>query len=594
MHVTLVLLALLQHIMEASQHTADPFYKFKWAIAEQVASLTDMKPEQALSAVEIPKKEGVADFALCVAKLNRYTKLKGKPQDVAVEWAGKFTATPLLTSAKADGPYINYVVDKIPLAEEVLKIVYGSNDQWGNSADGNGRTIVVEYSSPNIAKPFHFGHLRSTMIGNFLRNLYKALGYNVVGINYLGDWGKQYGLLAVGFSKYGSEEELVKNPIRHLYDVYVQINKEADDNEEVGKVIHDQARSYFRKMEDGDPDALALWKRFRDLSIDEYKLLYKRLNVEFDVYSGESMFSEGMVEAVNLMQEKGLLQEDNGALVCDLTKYKLGKIVIKKSDGTTLYITRDIAAAIWRHRTYGFEKMFYVVGSQQNLHFQQLFKILDLMGFDWAKKCNHINFGMITGMSTRKGTAKFLSDILEAAQEQMLDRMKANEAKMSEITDPEKTADVVGVSAVVVQDFSAKRVKDYGFNLERATAAEGDTGPYLQYAHARLSSMERKNDVKISDAINFQLLNDKEALDLMMKLARLPEVVRRTSEENEPCTLVTYLMDLCHSISAAHRVLWVMGREQDVAEARMLLFWAARKTLENGLKILGLAPLQRM
>jgi arginyl-tRNA synthetase len=580
--------------MEAPKIAADPFTRFKMAIAEQVAALAGIQPDQAVTAVEIPKIEGVADFALCVAKLNRFTKLKGKPADIATEWANQFTPTSLLTSAKADGPYINYNVDKIPLAEEVLKIVHGTNDQWGSSTDGNGRTIVVEYSSPNIAKPFHFGHLRSTMIGNFLRNLYKALGYNVVGINYLGDWGKQYGLLAVGFSKYGSEEELVKNPIRHLYDVYVQINKEADENEEVGKVIHDEARAYFRKMEDGDAAALSLWKRFRDLSIEEYKILYKRLNVDFDVYSGESMFSEGMVEAVQMMQEKGLLQEDNGALVCDLSKFKLGKIVVKKSDGTTLYITRDIAAAIWRHRTYSFEKMFYVVGSQQNLHFQQLFKILELMGFDWAKKCTHINFGMITGMSTRKGTAKFLSDILEAAQEQMLDRMKANEAKMSEITNPEHTADVVGVSAVVVQDFSARRVKDYAFNLDRATAAEGDTGPYLQYAHARLSSMERKNDVKISDAINYQLLNDKEALDLMMKLARLPEVIKRTSEENEPCTLVTYLMDLCHSISAAHRVLWVMGREQDVAEARMLLFWAARKTLENGLKILGLSPLQRM
>jgi len=572
----------------------DPFHKFTWAIAAHAAELAGIQPEQAHSAVETPKKDGVGDFTLCVARLSRFTKLKGKPQDVALDWESKFTPTPLLRAAKADGPYINYVVDKIPLAEEVLKIVYGMQDRWGSSPLGQGKTIVVEYSSPNIAKPFHFGHLRSTMIGNFLRNLYKTIGYNVVGINYLGDWGKQYGLLAVGFEKYGSEEELCRDPIRHLYQVYVNINKEADADGVAGKAIHDHARAYFKKMEEGDPDALALWKRFRDLSIEEYKLVYKRLNVEFDVYSGESMFSEGMVEAVNLMQEKGLLQEEKGALICDLSKYKLGKIVIKKSDGTTLYITRDIAGAIWRYRTYGFSKMFYVVSSQQNLHFQQLFKILELMGFEWAKNCIHINFGMITGMSTRKGTAVFLSDILEEAREQMLDRMKANEAKMSEIEDPEKTADIVGVSAVVIQDFSAKRIKDYAFNLERATAAEGDTGPYLQYAHARLSSMERKNNVKISDDVNYKLLDDKEAMDLMMKLARFPDAVKRTSEDNEPCTLATYLMDLCHSISAAHRVLWVMGREQDVAEARMLLYWAARKTLENGIKILGLNPLQRM
>jgi arginyl-tRNA synthetase len=571
----------------------DVFAKFKQAIANHVAELGGIAPEVVLEAIEVPKKEGLADFAVCLPRLSKHLNQKPTPQ-LAKQWADQFAPTELLVKASSAGPYLNFDINKQLLTKEVLKLVYSLGDKWGTSNEGAGKTIVVEYSSPNIAKPFHFGHLRSTVIGNFIKNIHKALGYNVVAINYLGDWGKQYGLLAVGFRKYGSEEELQKNPIRHLYQVYVNINKDADDPA-TGEQVHAEARAYFRAMEEGNKDALALWEKFRNLSIEEYKELYKRLNVEFDVYSGESCFSEGMVEAVKMLQEKGLLQEDKGALVFNFPpETKINKVIIRKSDGTTLYITRDIAAAIWRHQTYNFEKMFYVVGAQQNLHFQQLFKILEMAGFEWAHKCVHINFGMVTGMSTRKGTAVFLSDILEEAHKSMLEVMQKNEEKAKEVENPEETADIVGISAVVIQDFNARRIKDYAFNMARATTAEGDTGPYLQYAHARLSSMQRKTDVKVSDEVDWTLLSEKEATDLVVKMARFPDVVKQSAESAEPCTLAGYLMDLCHSISAAHRVLWVMGREQNVAEARMLLFWAARKTLENGLKILGLTPLERM
>jgi len=568
---------------------------FKQAIAEKVAALAGVKAEQVIEAIEIPKKEGLADFSVCLPRLGKYTKLKGKPQDLAQQWATECQPTDLLIKASATGPYLNFDINKLKLTEVVLKRVYEQKSDWGNSTIGQGKTVIVEFSSPNIAKPFHFGHLRSTVIGNFLKNIHKALGYNVVAINYLGDWGKQYGLLAVGFKKYGSEEELLKNPIRHLYDVYVKINKDAKEEGAKGEAVHEEARVYFRAMEDGDKEALALWQKFRSLSIEEYKLLYKRLNVEFDLFSGESCFGEGMVKAVELLQEKGLLTEDRGAqLFVFPPEAKLNKVLIKKSDGSTLYITRDIASAMWRYETYKFEKMIYVVGAQQNLHFQQLFKILEMMGYDWAKKCQHVNFGMVIGMSTRSGTAVFLSDILEESKISMLEVMQKNEEKVKEVEDPEATADIVGVSAVVIQDFNARRIKDYNFNLERATTAEGDTGPYLQYAHARLSSMERKTQVKIHPDVKYELLSEKAATDLAMKIARFPDVIEASAESSEGCTLVTYLMDLCHSISSAHKELWVLGREQEVAEARMLLFWCARQTLEKGLALLGLTPLERM
>ncbi|KAL6064477.1 arginyl-tRNA synthetase [Balamuthia mandrillaris] len=569
-------------------HPLDVFVR---EVAEVTAKLAGITPEQAMELIEVPKQ---ADYAVCVPKINKFAKLKGKPNDFAAKWAQEFTPTPLLTSATAAGPYLNFDINKAELAKVLLPSIHKLGENWGCSNEFKGKTAVIEFSSPNIAKPFHFGHLRSTVIGNFLKNVHKAMGYNVVAINYLGDWGKQYGLLAVGFKKHGSEEKLQADPIMHLFDVYVAINKDAEADPE----IHNQARAYFKKMEDGDEEALSLWRKFRGLSIDEYKKRYQQLNVEFDVYSGESMFSEGMLEAVKELEDKGLLTEDKGAMICDLTAYKLGKVVIKKSDGATLYITRDIAAAIHRKKEYNFDKMVYVVAAQQNLHFQQLFKILELMDKPWASECQHINFGMVLGMSTRKGTVRFLSDILEESKEHMLQIIQSNEEKSAEIENLDKTAEVVGVSAIIVQDFSARRIKDYHFNLERATASEGDTGPYLQYAHARLASVERKCAEKDGTTVNpdadLSLLTEKEAHDLILKLARYPAAIKAAFEQTEPCTLVTYLMDLCHSISACHRELWIIGREKPLAEARMLLFSAARVTLANGMRLLGLDPLERM
>lgn len=352
------------------------------------------------------------------------------------------------------------------------------------------KKMIVEFSSPNIAKPFHAGHLRSTIIGGFLANLYSGAGWDVTTMNYLGDWGKQYGLLAVGFHKFGSEDALLQNPIGHLYDVYVKVStvqkieegkvmdlreevrglqaknesiveKEAQIQDILDNGVDEQARKYFKRMVDGDQEAVNTWKRFRDLSIDKYKKTYARLNIHFDDYSGESQVKdESMENAAKTLAEKKVSEDSEGAVVVDLTKHskKLGRALVKKKDGTSLYLTRDIGAITEREEKYHFDRMIYVVASQQDLHLAQLFKIVEIMGRkDLADKCQHINFGMVLGMSTRKGTAKFLDDILRDVGEKMHDVMKINQAKYEQVEDPGKTADTLGISAVMVQDMTGKR-----------------------------------------------------------------------------------------------------------------------------------------
>jgi arginyl-tRNA synthetase len=565
--------------------------EFQKAIAQQVAVLSGLTEEQVIQCVEEPKNLAKADLAIPVAKLNKFKKLAGNPAQIAAEWKDKITPNHYIISASSEGPYLNFVTNKAIIVEQVIKRVFAAGNSWGDTPSiGEGKTVIVEYSSPNIAKPFHAGHLRSTIIGNFLKNLHKMLGYKTIAINYLGDWGKQYGLLAIGFEKYGSDELLEKDPIKHLFDVYVKISADAaaDDN------INEQARAYFKRMEDGDENALALWKKFRELSIAEYKRVYARLNVEFDVYSGESQQGEGMIRAMKELEEKNLLFEDRGAKLVNLEAHKLPKVLVQKSDGATLYITRDIAAATTRYEQYKFDQMIYVVAAQQDLHFQQLFKIQEMMGKEFADKVKHINFGMVKGMSTRKGNVVFLSDILQGAKEAMLDVMKANPEKFAEIEDPEETAYIVGLSAVVVQDLSAKRIKDYDFSWDRVCSFEGDTGPYLQYQHARLHSMARKTGVRVTQDIDYSLLSEPIAQDIARMVGKFPDVVVQAKHTLEPVTIITYLFDLAHLVSQAHSVLWVKNRETNIAEARMALFWAARVTLGNGLRLIGLVPLERM
>ncbi len=455
-----------------------------------------------------------------------------------------------------------------------------------------------------------------------MSNLYEGAGWDVVRINYLGDWGKQYGLLALGFEKYGDEEALLVDPINHLYEIYVKINKDLTAEKEqikefetAGKTaeaqhikdegLDEQARRYFRAMTDNDEKAIALWARFRGLSITRYKETYARLNIHFDDYSGESQVKkEKMDFAGKKMEDAGITEESDGAVIVDFSKHVPGKAgkslekpIIKKKDGTALYLTRDISEMLQREEKYHFDHMIYVVASAQDLHLRQLFKIIELMGYkELAKKVQHINFGLVLGMSTRRGTVKFLDDILRDVGEKMHEVMKKNETKYEQIDDPLATADILGISSVMVQDMSGKRINNYEFNMDAMTSFEGDTGPYLQYAHARLCSITRKaalSPAEIASA-DLSLLTEPHALNLIRVISQYPDVVQNTLKTLEPTTVLTYLFKMSHVLSSSYDHLRIVGSERELMKARMALYDAARIVLNNGMRLLGLSPVERL
>ncbi|KAG5999744.1 hypothetical protein E4U43_001900 [Claviceps pusilla] len=568
------------------------------------------------------------DFVVAVPAL----RIKGtKPDVLAQEWAEKFPEDdPLFKKPVLSGHFMSFFVKGEPLIESIVPMVRQAREDYGknpfnglrNPADPSSdkKRIIVEFSSPNVAKPFHAGHLRSTIIGSFIANLYEASGWDVFRMNYLGDWGKQYGLLALAYQRNGDEEALQKNPIDHLFKLYVQINAEMSaEKEEIearkkeGKDVSaleansldEQARRYFKRMTDRDEEVLAQWKRFRDLSIARYKETYSRLNIHFDEFSGESQVAEeSMAKIADEMKAKNVSREDNGAVLVDFTQLlpgksgkRLGTTVLRKRDGTALYLTRDVCELLGRHEKYNFDHMIYVVASQQDLHLQQLFQIIELLGYkDIAKKCQHINFGLVLGMSTRRGTVKFLDDILKDCADHMHETMKKNEEKYSQVKDPVATADVLGISSVMVQDMSGKRINNYTFNMDAMTSFEGDTGPYLQYAHARLCSIRRRVELSDDelDSAQLSLLKEDHAVNIVRMLSQWPDVLQNTLKTLEPATVLTYLFRLTHAISSSYDHLKVVGSEAELMKARMALYDAARTTLANGMRILGLTPLERM
>ncbi|PVU98100.1 hypothetical protein BB561_000115 [Smittium simulii] len=560
--------------------------KYRNAVVSQLSEISGVDKNLIVAALDVPRNPENGDLAVAVPRL----RVKGNPTQFAKDWSEKFVANELIVSTNSAGPFLNFSINRELLKRETLHAVFDLTDKFGTNNTGEGKKAIFDFSSPNIAKPFHAGHLRSTIIGNFLLNLHKVCGYNTVGINYLGDWGKQYGLLAIGFKKFGEEEKLNTDPIKHLYDVYVQINAEAESNPE----IHDMARAYFKKMEDGDPEALAVWKRFRELSIVKYIETYKKLNIHFDVFAGESEVKEGLITAQRLLKEKNITTESDGAIIVDYEKYKLGKAVLQKRDGTSLYLSRDIGVCIERFEKYNFDRSFYIVSSQQDLYFKQLFKTIELLELPYADKQIHVNYGLVRGMSTRKGTVVFLSDILEQTTEYMHDIMKKNEKKYEAIDNPEQVAETIAISAIIIQDLSAKRIKDYDFDWTRMTSFEGDTGPYLQYAHARLCSVERKTPYTVDKDIDFSLLVEPEAAALIDIISKYPDVILATMVNFEPCTIVQYALRLSHAVASAWETLWVVNQEEDVAKARLLLYYSSRVVLGNALRLLGLTPLEQM
>lgn len=587
-------------IYKASFPEYNPLDIIRNYITDELHKITDISKDIIFPSLDQPNVMEKGDLIIPVPRL----RVKGaKPDVLAKEWADKFPKGTYLDNVISQGPFLQFFISKKFLTDVVLKDILTRKDKYGEIPIGLNKKVIVEFSSPNIAKPFHAGHLRSTIIGGFLSNLYEKLGWNVIRFNYLGDWGKQFGVLAVGFERYGSQESLESDPINHLFEVYVKINKditvEKEKSEDESSETDIKAKAYFRKMEDGDENAIALWKTFRELSIDRYISTYARLNIKYDVYGGESLVSqESMNKAFAELDAKKLIYEDKGAKLVDLKPFnkKLGKVLVEKSDGTKLYMTRDIAGAVDRYNKYKFDKMIYVIASQQDLHTAQFFEILKQMGYEWSKDLCLVNFGLVQGMSTRRGTVVFLDTILEETKKEMLQVMQKNEAKYAQIENPEKIADLVGISAVMIQDMSGKRINNYTFSWDRMLSFEGDTGPYLQYAHSRLASVARNATVpkESLEHSKLSLLVEEQAFTLIRLLSQYPDVLVRASKNNEPSTVVTYLFKLTHVVSSLYDVLWVAGQEEDLAVARLALYVSARLVLNNGMNILGLTPVDRM
>lgn len=586
--------------MSAWDETMASFFRRK--IAAKVGRTLQQSEEAilpALSAVPVFKKQQSDDFKLSLSTLRTRGILPsgGDIQQQTEKLASQLEQDTVVEAISAGHGAVHFQVNRELLVQKMLEqFEQERGDAFGLNSELLAAlktgTTLVEYSSPNIAKKFHAGHLRSTVIGNFIANLKQSLGNKVVRMNYLGDWGMQFGLLGAGFSQFGCEEKLEKNPLQHLFEVYVRVNKEADQDE----VMRQAAREFFRQLEQRESKAVSLWKRFRDITVDEYRHVYKRLGVHFDVYSGESFHHDQAQEVVQQLRGHGLLKtSQKGTRVVDLSPAgdMSSFCTVLRSDGTSLYITRDLAAAVDRMQEYHFDEMIYVADKSQSSHFQQLFQILDKMGHSWTDRCRHVPFGLVRGMKTRSGEVVFLEDVLDEARARMLHNMSQSKTT-KDLEDPEATAETVAVSALIVQDFKGPLQSDYTFDWDRMLQAQGDTGVFLQYTHARLCSLMKKNEHVDAVAFDSSLLLDPLSITVLQHLLRYDEVLFQSAQDLQPKHLVNFLLKLSHLISSAHRDLPVKGSSLTLAKARLRLFSGACSVLASGMRILGMTPVDRM
>lgn len=564
-------------------------------IRKELVRITKVDEKIVNDAIDIPTSLDKGDFMIPFPRL-RMKNVNG--EEKCLEICQLFDKNEYLSDVKSEKNFLQFFINKKYIIERVINEVLSSKSRYGYTLEGANKKIIIEFSSPNIAKPFHAGHLRSTIIGNFLTNLYEKNGWKVLRYNYLGDWGKQFGVLAVGFQRYGDEEQLEVDAIKHLFDVYVKTNRDIENEGENSKTSL-EANYFFKRMEEEEPEAIKLWERFRNLSIKQSLDIYSRLNIKFDVFSGESQVSKRDIEDVGQILEKlGMIEKKDNAefIKIEMKKNKIEECLFRRSDGTTLYLTRDIGEAIKRYKEHEFDRMIYVVASQQDIHLNKLFSVIKQMGFAWHEKLVLVNFGMVLGMSTRKGAVVFLDNILNETQNEMHKVMIKNKEKYAQISNPEKIADIIGISSVVVQDMQSKRINNYSFNWNRMFSFEGDTGPYLQYAHSRLASIIRNCPYDLNDFSDFDasLLIESCAENLIRIISQYPFIVKRALENHEPCTIVTYLFNLTHSISECYDKLWVLNQEKNLAITRLSLYKVAKQTLSNGIELLGLTPVDRM
>lgn len=553
----------------------------KQLIASELAKvLTDLDQEAIEHLLEKPKNASMGDLAFPAFSLAKV--LRKAPNLIAAEVAEQIDAS-AFEKVQAVGPYINFFLDKSKISGQVLSDVIEHGSHYADQNLGQGRNVAFDMSSPNIAKPFSIGHLRSTVIADSLANIVEKLGYKPVRINHLGDWGKQFGMLIVAYKKWGDQAAVEANPIAELLKLYVRINAEAEENPS----LDDEAREWFRKLEAGDEEAVSLWQWFRDESMVEFNRLYKELDVSFDSYNGEAFYNDKMDEIVDLLAEKGLLQESQGAQVVNLEKYGIEHpALIKKSDGATLYITRDLAAALYRKRTYDFAKSIYVVGNEQSAHFKQLKAVLKEMGYDWSDDMEHVAFGLVTKngkkLSTRKGNVILLEPTIAEAVSRAQSQI---EAKNPDLPNKEAVAHAVGVGAIKFYDLKTDRMNGYDFDLDTMVSFEGETGPYVQYAHARIQSILRKADFTPDASANYSL-SDTESWEIIKLIQDFPRVIRRASDNYEPSIIAKFAINLAQSFNKyyAHTRILDDNPERD---SRLALSYATATVLKEALRLLG-------
>lgn len=563
---------------------------FKKLISEIIKSeIEDLTIEEITALIEVPPNKEMGDYAFPCFKLAKI--FRKAPNAIAEDLAGKIQPTDDINKIVNLGGYVNFFVNKESLAKKVINQVLTEKENYGKSEFGKGKTVVVEFSSPNIAKPFHIGHVRTTVIGNALSKIYQSQGYHVEKLNHLGDYGTQFGKLIVAYKLWGDKQAVEKDPIKELLKLYIRFHDEAEAKPE----MEDEAREWFTKLENGDQEAKDLWQWFRDESLKEFSRVYDLLDIDFDSYVGESFYSDKMPAVIEELKEKNLLVESDGAMIVDLEDSKLPPALIQKRDGSTLYLTRDLASAFYRKKIYNFDKSIYVVGAQQELHFKQCFEIIKRMGYDWYKDMVHVQFGMVSleegTMSTRKGRVVFLEDVLNQA----IDRTRQIiEEKNPDAENIDEVAKAVGVGAVVFQELSNSRIKDYTFSWDRTLSFEGETGPYVQYTHARCCAVLRKADQPVSADINYEALSDQDAADVLSVLETFNKSIMTAMKKNEPHIVTRFVLDLAQAFNKFYHNSPILVEDADLRAARLALVEATRQTIENALKILGMKAPQKM
>ena len=565
-------------------------------VKEHIAGLLQQKlptldQETILSMLEIPPEKEMGDYAFPCFRLAK--EMRKAPALIAKDTAEALAGEELLESVQAVGPYLNMRVNKAAVVQIVTE-EYTSGSPFGSSDEGKGKTIVLDYSSINVAKPFHVGHLRTTVIGNSLHKIYRYLGYDTVRINYLGDYGTQFGKMVVAYRKWGNKEEIEKKGIRGLLELYVRFHKEA----EADPALDDEARSTFTALENGDQEIRKIWKWFVDISLKEVSKVYELLDVQFESYMGESYFADKTGAVIDELREKGLLQESEGAMIVDLSDCDMPPALVLKKDGSTLYTTRDLAAAIYRKKTYDFAKCLYVTGSEQSLHFAQFFKILEKMGYDWSKDLMHVPFGLISlesgKMSTRNGQVVFLQDLLDEAIEKT---RRIIEEKNPNLKNIDQVATQVGVGAVVFNDLFNSRIKDEVFEWNKVLNFDGETGPYVQYTFARASSILRKAGVSTfcAEDMKGECLSDEYAQEVLRIIEQFPEKVKDAAERYEPYVITRYAVALASAFNRFYHENAIPSAEDEaVRKARTALTKMMAEVLRSALSLIGVQTPEEM